>query len=342
MGNRLINIYFKRIVFIFGSLLLVNNAYAYNDDECNQDWIFTTSANTSVFHMKTCVNSSGGSGFSVAINLTDTKIDVCWTLVFANGTVDKACSSNLKPNVTPGEEPHSSCFRCAPKNSGGVVNVILRSFKISGTNVNIDTSPTPNTTPNPNPTISLEEIIFNELELKYPMYLSPQSHTEKKGEYFYRYYTSSVKYVAIGINSHEIWYFYNDEWFYFSTLEEANVLLCSSGGCSANESIDPASGDNLYGSIAYDAYNGATGYSWRFSDKESADNGALEKCKKYGNNCSIITSFSNTCAALADSDTYHAWTINSSRSLAEQDVVNKCNTFSSSACVLRISVCTDQ
>lgn len=84
------------------------------------------------------------------------------------------------------------------------------------------------------------EIIFDELESLYGDSLPPGDVTtpDDDGNY-YRSYSSVVELVRIEGASGEIWYFFEDEWKYFSTLDEANFFLCD-GGCFN----DPFSGSS--------------------------------------------------------------------------------------------------
>jgi hypothetical protein len=54
-----------------------------------------------------------------------------------------------------------------------------------------------------------------------------------------------------------------------------------------------------YGAIAYGAQSTASGYAFNEGNAGDADRSALANCQQHGNDCKIVASFSNTCAAVA-------------------------------------------
>ncbi|MFZ0693561.1 MAG: DUF4189 domain-containing protein [Alphaproteobacteria bacterium] len=60
-----------------------------------------------------------------------------------------------------------------------------------------------------------------------------------------------------------------------------------------------------YGAIAFGAYSGATGWTYGKPDPETAEQVALSNWAHHGNDCEIVTSFSNSCAAVAGGDGGH-------------------------------------
>ncbi len=57
-----------------------------------------------------------------------------------------------------------------------------------------------------------------------------------------------------------------------------------------------------YGAIAYGAQSTAAGWSYDYGTKGDADRRALSDCEKRGNDCKIVVSFSDSCAAVAAGD----------------------------------------
>ncbi|MCK5871705.1 MAG: CAP domain-containing protein [Methylococcales bacterium] len=79
--------------------------------------------------------------------------------------------------------------------------------------------------------LSKSDAIFNQLEKTYSQYLFPKANTVETRSYYLRQYTSSpVSDMIIDKEVGTIWYYFNHEWHYFATLEEANISLCS-GHC---------------------------------------------------------------------------------------------------------------
>ena len=56
---------------------------------------------------------------------------------------------------------------------------------------------------------------------------------------------------------------------------------------------------NRFGAIAYGAGTQAVGWAYDKQDANSAEQTALSFCKKHGDDCELVASFSNSCAALA-------------------------------------------
>lgn len=54
-----------------------------------------------------------------------------------------------------------------------------------------------------------------------------------------------------------------------------------------------------YGAIAYGAGTQAVGWAYDQPDSNTAERSALAYCKKHGDDCELVASFSNSCAAVA-------------------------------------------
>ena len=57
-----------------------------------------------------------------------------------------------------------------------------------------------------------------------------------------------------------------------------------------------------YGAIAYGAESTAAGWSYDYATKAKADRRALTDCAKHGDDCKIVVSFQDSCAAVAAGD----------------------------------------
>jgi hypothetical protein len=90
------------------------------------------------------------------------------------------------------------------------------------------TQPTPVTKVNPS---EKSAAIFEKLETLYAEYIYPQAKTKETRNYFLREYEDSpVSAVMIDKSVEKIWYFFNHDWHYFTTLDGANKSLCA-GEC---------------------------------------------------------------------------------------------------------------
>jgi hypothetical protein len=57
-----------------------------------------------------------------------------------------------------------------------------------------------------------------------------------------------------------------------------------------------------YGAIAYGAESQAAGWSYDYRTKGDADQQALANCAKYGDDCKVVVTIFNSCAAVAAGD----------------------------------------
>jgi hypothetical protein len=94
-----------------------------------------------------------------------------------------------------------------------------------------------------------------------------------------------------------------------------------------------------YGSIAFGVTNMAEAISWGKGSAEEANRATLATCSKYGNDCKIVTSFSNSCAALAVARGGHYTTATASAlNQAEENALSACKR-SWGVCEIDLSTC---
>lgn len=75
------------------------------------------------------------------------------------------------------------------------------------------------------------EIIFNKFEEIYSEFIYPHVNTTFSDGFYYRKYSSSpVSDIGISMETEKIFYYWNNDWVFFSTLDEANKMLCE-GRC---------------------------------------------------------------------------------------------------------------
>ena len=131
-----------------------------------------------------------------------------------------------------------------------------------------------------------------------------------------------------------------------------NTYDCQSGRdrcveqCNKNvsqgEETAPVTG--AYGAIAYDKKTGSWGMADASQDKKDARESALGYCKKHGDDCEIVESFSKTCAAVAaGTGNRLGWAVDDDPKQAGLDAIKKCGTYGkngdNSRCFLQIYHC---
>ena len=94
--------------------------------------------------------------------------------------------------------------------------------------------------------------------------------------------------------------------------------------------------DSYYGAIAINSYTGATGYSYDYSSRNSAENAALAYCD---GNCVVAVWFANQCGAVSWSPSTNSYGRGTSRSSysAESTAHGYCG---QDDCEIVASVCT--
>jgi hypothetical protein len=87
-------------------------------------------------------------------------------------------------------------------------------------------------------------------------------------------------------------------------------------------------GNTQFGSIAYSKSTGRSGYSYGYSDLNSANNDARSRCGQ--DDCEVMVVFWNGCGALAKgSDGSLGWGTAGSRAGAESRALQECNSSGS-------------
>ena len=100
----------------------------------------------------------------------------------------------------------------------------------------------------------------------------------------------------------------------------------------------PAFAQN-FGAIAYDGQSNAYGVSWDANSQEAANQFALNKCAKNGNNCYVVVEYVNQCGAYATGpgDIWGKGT-GGSRDVAQRFATSYCNQHGS-GCAIRAWGC---
>jgi len=96
-----------------------------------------------------------------------------------------------------------------------------------------------------------------------------------------------------------------------------------------------------YGSIAYGAQSRAYGFSNQFADTAKADQFALGKCAQHGDDCKIVASFLNKCAAVAAPDGGDAFVTAEAPSgeAAQSKALQDCEAKGKGSCAIQVWSC---
>jgi hypothetical protein len=101
---------------------------------------------------------------------------------------------------------------------------------------------------------------------------------------------------------------------------------CYRRECNSDNEPSTSGHDGSYGAIAYGEDSRAYGLADISPDKESAGKSAMGYCSKYGNDCEIVESFSNSCASIAENpEGFVGWSENEDRQKAMEEALEECN-----------------
>jgi serine/threonine-protein kinase len=93
-----------------------------------------------------------------------------------------------------------------------------------------------------------------------------------------------------------------------------------------------------YGAIAYDAANGAFGYSYDYDTGAEADRNALTSCQEQSRDCKVVLDFWNSCGALAaDRNGHYDYGLGDSRPEAESKALASCG----AGCEVKVWACSN-
>jgi len=97
----------------------------------------------------------------------------------------------------------------------------------------------------------------------------------------------------------------------------------------------------LYGAIAYGAESTAAGWAYDMGTAGDADRTALANCNKYGNDCKLVASFSNSCAAVAAIEKKGVFSVGrgSTQSEAQSNAIDACTSRNGKGCEIEAWSC---
>jgi hypothetical protein len=98
-----------------------------------------------------------------------------------------------------------------------------------------------------------------------------------------------------------------------------------------------------FGAIAYGPQSQAAGWSYDYETEDQARHHALSNCTPHGNDCRVVTSFSNSCGAVAaGTNLRYAVGEGVSEKQAESDAMEKCRRAGGTDCDIQAWSCTNR
>jgi len=94
---------------------------------------------------------------------------------------------------------------------------------------------------------------------------------------------------------------------------------------------------DFWGALAFNKETGRTGYTWNHWGPYGAKRAALRRC---GYGCRIITTYRNSCIALAVGRGAYGWANNHDRYTAKRRARRQCRRYGGYRCRIRVSVCS--
>jgi hypothetical protein len=115
------------------------------------------------------------------------------------------------------------------------------------------------------------------------------------------------------------------------------------GAGPSQDNDDNVIATDNYGAIARSPISGDKGFSWNYSDRDGAEERAINECNSLSGStdCEILVWFRNACGAIAESDDGGAGTgWGANEELANQYAIESCNSIGT-GCEVTRTICTD-
>ena len=114
-------------------------------------------------------------------------------------------------------------------------------------------------------------------------------------------------------------------------------------GAASNQAQGSAgsSSKKTFGAIAFSRDTGANGYSFQYDNLSGAEARALKECSAYASDCTVASSFSDACGALAVGDG-NGWGSSRAESIikAERNALATCRSYDNKNCEIKVSICS--
>jgi len=100
------------------------------------------------------------------------------------------------------------------------------------------------------------------------------------------------------------------------------------------------SGRRWWGAIAYSAKDKGVGWSYEWNTENDAKQEALRRCSKQGVACKVITSYENTCGAVAADGNIVTWGTANLRADAQRRALLECRNAGGKNCSVEVWACS--
>jgi hypothetical protein len=96
-----------------------------------------------------------------------------------------------------------------------------------------------------------------------------------------------------------------------------------------------------YGALAFGAQSLSWGDAWGKSSAAAANQTALQSCLAHGNDCKLVSSFSNTCGAVAAVEAKHAFMtgLGRTQNAAQNAAMTSCQSKIGGKCEIEVWAC---
>lgn len=124
----------------------------------------------------------------------------------------------------------------------------------------------------------------------------------------------------------------------FSVGTDYNICESQLQECYRRECNKPKV---AYGAIAYGPQSTANGYAFDKASSQDADQTALRFCRQHGNDCKVVASFSNSCAAVAAVESKGAYAVGlgGTRDGAQSKAMGACAGQHGAGCEIEVWSC---
>ena len=131
---------------------------------------------------------------------------------------------------------------------------------------------------------------------------------------------------------------HGDAWLLATLLATAMPLGAARADCVGAQCNQPTI---AYGAIAYGAKSTAYGYSFDKRTEQAAQRAAMNDCVPNGDDCRVVASFSNSCAAVAAIESKGVFATGSGRTEeeAKDAALKTCERSRGRGCELEVWAC---
>jgi len=126
----------------------------------------------------------------------------------------------------------------------------------------------------------------------------------------------------------------------------SNFSPSQMGGSSElrNECLQQCKGPSVaFGAIAYGARSTANGFAYGKDNMMAAIHTAISNCQQHGNDCKIVASFSNVCAAVAAVESKNVFSVGqgATKAQSQSKAMDACTSAHGKGCEIEVWTCAN-